>query len=320
MKNTDEIDGLRPLARVAPGERGADPAGAGGRALLTSIMAEEPGAATAPRPRRGQRTVFGLAAAVALAAGAVVVPTFLGDGSALPKSYAVTRTDDGKVIIQVRDFRDAAGLEQRLKALRVPAIVNGLPSGQMCREPRGKHVKDIPPGLYGVPENIPGETEGWQMRIDTTLFKPGQTFVWTISASDASGDGSSTSTYLMEGPIAPCEPVPAPPPVIREPEYRTATTKGRSLEGFRVDEKTVGEVLPELRKRHKKVEFLIIAIPPGNPGGYGELRTQKAPVGDHWTVWEAEENTKGVIRLLVTEQRYDKNPVYGGPRDDVIKE
>lgn len=132
-------------------------------------------------------------------------------------------------------------------------------------------------GLYSLPESIPGEKHGRQMRIDTKLFRPGQTFVWTFSGP-ANGGGGSTTTSLMEGPVSSCEPVPAPVQKEIKAEFRTATTKGGSLEGFRVDEKTVGEVLQELK------------------------------------------NAKGVIRLLVTDRRYDKNPVYGGPRDAIIIE
>ncbi|MEU7001024.1 hypothetical protein [Nonomuraea sp. NPDC046570] len=313
MKNIDEIDAMKPLARIEPGGQGGDPAGAGARALLAAITSEELGAVTKTRRYALRRPVLGLAVAVVLAAGAVVGPSLLEGGSGVPRSYAVTKAANGMVTIQVRDFRDAAGLEKRLKDLDVPAIVDNVPYGQMCRKPRGTHVTDIPPGLYSLPESIPGEVKGWQMRIDTRLFRPGQTFVWTISAPP-NGQGGSTSTYLMEGPVASCEPVPAPKQVYK-PEFRTATAKGRSLEGLRVDEKTVGEVLPELRKRGRKVIFLIISIPPGNPGGFGEERTQEEPVGDDWVVWEAEENAKGVIRLLVTDKRYDRNPVYGDPRD-----
>ncbi|MFG1696584.1 hypothetical protein [Nonomuraea sp. NPDC049309] len=314
MRNVDEIEAIKPLARIAPGGSGGEPSGAGARALLAEITAQEPDV----RPHRARRLplkrpVFGLAAAVALAAGAVVAPIVLGDRA--PSSYAV-EMDDGMVTIRIRDFDDAAGLERRLRELNVPAMVDFVPQGMMCREPRGKMVENIPRGLYSLPENIPGERDGWQMRINTRLFGPGQTFVWTIS-----GKGGTTTTHLMEGPIAPCEPVPAPKPsIITEPELRLATAEGRSLEGLRVDEKTVGEVLPELRRRGKEVVFAIISVPPGNPGGFGIVRTQKEPVGDHWVVWEAEENAEGVIRLLVTERRLDKNPVYGGPRDAVIND
>ncbi|MFI6921038.1 hypothetical protein ACIBIZ_13870 [Nonomuraea spiralis] len=319
MRNVDEIEAIRPLARVAPGEHGGEPSGAGARALLASITAEEPGTArdrgmaSGGRRFRPRRVLIGLAASAALAAGVVVAPIVLKDG--VPSSYAVI-LDDGMVTIQIRDFDDAAGLERRLKELGVPARVDHVAKGMMCREPRGTQVVDnIPRGLYSLPENIPGESEGWQMRINSKLFGPDQTFVWTIS-----GKGGMTSTILYEGPVAPCEPVPAPTPRQIKPEFRVATDKGRSLEGLRVDEKTVGEVLPELKRRGKQVIFAIISVPPGNPGGYGIDRTQKEPVGDGWVVWEAEENAKGVIRLLVTEDRLDKNPVYGGPRDAVIKD
>lgn len=323
MKNIDEIEAMRPLARIEPGKPGGRPSDAGARTLLASITAEEPGVAAA-EPRRARRygprrLALGLAAVAVLATGAVVGPSLLEDGSGVSSSWAVTKAADGMVTIQLRDFRDAPGLKKRLEDIGVPAIVDYVPWGQMCRRPRGKHVTDIPRGLYSLPENIPGERRGWQMRIDTTLFRPGQTFVWTISAPPTGG-GGSTSTYLMEGPVAPCVPVPEPRQKVIKEEFRTATVKGRSLEGFRVDEKTVGEVLPELRRRGKKVIFLVMAIAPGNPGGFGEERTQEEPVGDDWVVWEAQENAQGVIRLLVTDRRYDRNPVYGGPRDDLIKD
>ncbi|MEV4528597.1 hypothetical protein [Streptosporangium sp. NPDC049304] len=315
MKDIDEIEAVKSLARVAPGRRGGDPNDAEARALLAAITSEEPRTVARTRRYAPRRLALGLTAAVALATGSMVGLNGFGALS----SWAVTKAADGTVTIQVRDFRDAAGLEKRLKDLDVPAVVDYVPWGRQCRQPRGKHVTDIPRGLYSLPENIPGEKHGWQMRIDTKLFRPGQTFVWTISAPE-SGQGSDTTTYLMEGPVAPCVPAPASARGEGSAEFRSATLKGRSLEGFRVDEKTVGEVLPELRKRDRKVIFLIMAVPPGNPGGFGEERTQEEPVGDDWIVWEAEENAEGVIRLLVTEERYDDNPVYGGPRDAVVTE
>ncbi|SNT60769.1 hypothetical protein SAMN05216276_107923 [Streptosporangium subroseum] len=332
MKNIDEIKAtVGPLARVEPGKPGGGSSGAGARTLLASITADEPGTVVA-EPRRTRRygprrLVLGLAAAAVLATGVVVGPSLLEDGRGAASSYAVTKDPNGIVYITVRDFRDAAGLTERLRDLGVPAVVNYVPQGQKCREPRATPVTDIPPGLYHPPTNIPGEEHGpgWQMQINTKLFKPGQTFVWTMTTT--SGGGSSTGTILMNDPVAPCVLVPddTPAPKAVRPDARLATTKGRSLAGFRVDEKTVGEVVPEIRKRGLKVTYLIMAVAPGNPGGFGELRIQDTPVGDDWIVWEAEEVVRGaketptgVIRLLVTDRRYDRNPVYGGPRDDVV--
>ncbi|MEV4113406.1 hypothetical protein [Nonomuraea sp. NPDC049695] len=298
MKNIDDIEAIRALARVEPGGLGGDPSGPAARALLAEVTAHEPG----PLPtgvRRRYRPVW-LAAAVALAAGIVAVPITLRDGA--PSSYAVS-LEDGMVTIQIRDFDDAPELERRLRELGVPALVDHVPTGMMCREPRGEHVQTIPRGLYSVPENIPGEPGGgWQMRINTKLFNPGETFVWTIS-----GEYGTTTTSLMRGPVAPCEPVPAPTP--KAIVYHSATGKNGSLAGFQVEEKTVGEVMSEIRKRDLKA--VLVVIEPDPRGGYGEDLDQDVPVGDDWIVWDAEERSKGVIRLLVTEERLDRNPVTG---------
>ncbi|MEV0202922.1 hypothetical protein [Nonomuraea sp. NPDC050691] len=192
-----------------------------------------------------------------------------------------------------------------------------MPEGKRCKEPRAEHVKDIPRGIYSLPEDIPGERHGWQMRIDTRRFRPGETFVWTITPN--AGGGSSTSTILMKDPVGPCELVPAPKQT-EEKAAPLATLKGHLLDGYRVDEKTVGEVLPEIRRRRLKATFLVMQIAPGNPGGFGEGPELKTSPGDDWVVWEAEEAGKRTVRLLVTDKRYDRNPVYGGPRDAVVKD
>lgn len=161
------------------------------------------------------------------------------------------------------------------------------------------------------------------MRIDTRLFKPGQTFVWTLTALP--GGGTSTSTILMKDPVAPCVLVPddAKSEIIENPPYRIATLQGRALAGYRVDGKTVGEVVPEIERRGMTVTYLIIEPNSRNQGGYGvDPRRQDVPVGGDWTVWEAEESTRKpkLIRLLVTREHLGWNPIYaGGSRDNVIK-
>ncbi|MEN3535096.1 hypothetical protein AAH991_08300 [Microbispora sp. ZYX-F-249] len=329
MKDIEEMIG--PLARVEPGAPGGRPSGAGARALLASITAGPPGgggSAPARVRRRGpRRLALGLAAAAVAAAGIVVGPSLLDDGALVTRSYAVTKDSDGVVWVRVRDFRDVAGLTKQLRDLGVPAIVDYAPAGKKCREPRATYVEDIPQGLYDPPTNIPGEKDSWQMRIDTRLFKPGQTFVWTLTALP--DGGSSTSTILMEDPVKPCVLVPddsvqmrsAPPEILA---YRPATMKGRSLAGYRVDGKTVGEVVPEIEKRGLKVTYAVIEPNPRNLGGYAiDPHKQDISVGKDWTVWEAEESTRksGLIRLLVTEEHLGWNPVYGDDsRDNVIKE
>ncbi|MEU6414338.1 hypothetical protein [Microbispora sp. NPDC046933] len=326
MKDIEKMIG--PLARVEPGTPGGRPSGAGARALLASITAEPPGGGAAlparSRRRGPKRLALGLAAAAVAAAGIVVGPSLLDDGTLTTPSYAVTKDSNGVVWVKVRDFRDIAGLTKQLRDLGVPAIVDYAPVGKKCREPRAAYVKDIPQGLYDPPTSIPGEKEGWQMRIDTRLFRPGETFVWTLTALP--GGQTGTSTILMEDPVAPCVLVPddTKSVIVENPPYRVATLKGRSLAGYRVDGKTVGEVVPEIEKRGLKVTFTIIEPNPRNLGGFAiDPHKQDIPVGKDWTVWEAEESTRKpkLIRLLVTKEHLDWNPLYaGGTRDAVVEE
>ncbi|MQY08761.1 hypothetical protein [Actinomadura macrotermitis] len=175
---------------------------------LKGYLAAHAGGRRVRRFRAPRRRLVLAAGAVAGVCAAMAVVL---QGGAEP-AYAVTGDARGVVVITLRDFRDAPALSERLRELGVPAVVDNVPYGKWCREPRGVYVQDVPPGLYSAPANIPGDGSGsgWQMRIDTRLFRPGQTFVWTMSASP--DGGSSTSTILMQGPVAACVLVPKPAP------------------------------------------------------------------------------------------------------------
>ncbi|SFJ84194.1 hypothetical protein SAMN05216275_11312 [Streptosporangium canum] len=263
----DEIETMtKTLARVKPGEHGGDPSGAGARALLAEITAHAPAEKAARRWLQRPRFALGLAVAVALAVAAVVVPSVLDDsGTYTSASWAVTKQADGVVWVRVTDFKDATGLSRQLKELGVPAIVDYAPEGKKCKEPRAEYVEDVPKGLYYAPQNIPGDERGWQMRVDTTLFRPGETFVWTITP--LSGGGSSTSTILMKDPVAPCELVADDRGEKLVKEFagsRSVTGKGGLLEGYPVKGKPLEEVRKELDRRGLDSTFVVL------PGGQGE--------------------------------------------------
>ncbi|MGP3932113.1 hypothetical protein [Nonomuraea sp. KM88] len=208
----------------------------------------------------------------------------------------------------VRDFRDAKGLSRQLASLGVPALVDFVPAGQKCRDERGTSVKDIPRGLYHPPTKIPGDKEGqgWRMQIDTKLFKPGQTFVWTLKVDPVHG-WSGTSTILMHDPVAPCVLVPDD---TRHSVPATFPWQTTSLEGYEVAGKTVGEVRPEIAERGLKVTYLITEPHPDSDRLPPEMarnvpyvmypNRQNTPVGEDWFVWQADEPQRGTIRLLVT--------------------
>ncbi|WP_433417106.1 RNA polymerase sigma factor [Microtetraspora malaysiensis] len=170
------------------------------------------------------------------------------------------------------------------------------------------------------PGEHPGERDGWQMRIDTKLFKPDQTFVWTIA--DLPGGGEQHEQHSHERPGG---------------ALRARARRHPQDEGGRLDvppgdqEGRLARRVPGGREdrgrgpagdREARVEGHLSGHghPSGQPGRLRELRRQDTPVGDDWIVWEAEEEkgVPGKVILLVTDKRYDRNPVYNGLRDNVI--
>ncbi|WP_326821340.1 hypothetical protein [Streptosporangium sp. NBC_01756] len=274
-------------------------------AELKEHVAARAAAGRVRRPRR--RIVLAVATGAAVAAASVVTVSSIGGAA---PAYAVTKDSDGIVHVTVRDtvlgdVPDVKGLTRQLQSLDVPAIVDYVPAGQKCKEPRGAIVTDIPRDLYHTPTNIPGDPGAWQMQIDTKLFKPDQTFVWTLYVDPVNG-WNGTSTILMRDPVAPCELVPDD-----RPHYLARTPspwlKATSLGGYQVKGKTVGEVLPEIDKRGLEVTYLVTEPAPDKPRDPDMLYVmystkQNTPVGNDWSVWQADEPAKGVIRLYVTQK------------------
>ncbi|MFI6904784.1 hypothetical protein ACIBKY_26215 [Nonomuraea sp. NPDC050394] len=254
------------------------------------------------RPRRRLALATAAGAAIATVAAVATVATPGGPDTA----YAVTKDADGIVHVTVRDFRDAPGLSRQLAGLGVPAIVDYVPAGQKCRDERGTPVTDIPRGLYYAPTSIPGEPQAWRMQINTKLFKPGQTFVWTLAVAPVDGY-ISTSTILTHNPVAPCVLVPDDR---RHRVQSNSPAPATSLKGYPAEGKTVGEVRAEIVKRGLAVTYLVTEPHLATDDRFAELERnfpydmypnkQDTPVGDDWFVWRADEPEPGTIRLAVT--------------------
>ncbi|HTE62715.1 MAG TPA: hypothetical protein VK631_20335 [Solirubrobacteraceae bacterium] len=171
---------------------------------LRAVVAERPAPETvAPASaRRVPRARLVLAAgAVAATAAAVFVGT---GGDPAATAYAVEKQSDGSVTVEVRSLRDAAGLQEKLRAAGIPAVVDYTPAGKMCREPRGRAAT----GGHG-PMRV-GVRHGGSATFTIARgdVRAGQTLVITSSVGSAV---SSLGTQVVEGPVAPCELVDAPP-------------------------------------------------------------------------------------------------------------
>lgn len=170
--------------------------------LLEELRAE---AATVPweprparRPARHLVAAAGLAAAVT-AAVAVVIP-LMSDTPA----FAVVKNPDGTVTVRINEFVRPKELEKRLGEEGVRAVIDYVPYGQTCREPRGEIVPQ--------PERMPlrRAEKSMDFWIDPKDLGPDETLV--VQMHSANGDpakGNGGGVGVIRGPVAPCELVPA---------------------------------------------------------------------------------------------------------------
>src|SRR4051812_4683219 len=100
-------------------------------AELRAVVAARPAPAPPPSPppaRRLPRARLSLAAGAATVAGVLLAT---GGGGAAP-AYAVEKQPDGSVTVEINSLRDAAGLQEKLRAAGIPAVVDYTPFGKMC--------------------------------------------------------------------------------------------------------------------------------------------------------------------------------------------
>lgn len=164
----------------------------------------EPGASSPhPDPRRRRLTL----AAAAVASGlALATPLVLGGGADAVANTAVRNTD-GDIEITIREAKEPKELEQRLRALGVPAVVDFLESGFGCDEGRSTGwVTDIR-GRAPVLDHAPGDEPGYVLHPDS--LRPGETVTIEFQI-DEQGDelAVNVGTRLSTSEVGPCEPVP----------------------------------------------------------------------------------------------------------------
>ena len=114
-----------PAADVVVDDAWAD---AEGRATYEQIIADDGpplAAVRAPRARRRILIGAGLAAAAGAAAVVVGIPGVNHNGA--PPAWSVTKHADGSVTVNINDDRDRAGLQKRLRAAGLRAVITTAP-------------------------------------------------------------------------------------------------------------------------------------------------------------------------------------------------
>jgi hypothetical protein len=172
-------------------------------AELREIVAARPApaAGAVPRSFRRRLLVGGVAAGAAAAAAALFV---VGGDPAAP-AFAVERATDGSVTVEINSLRDADGLERKLRAAGIPAVVDYTPAGKVCREPRGRLATEPARHTLGVQV---GPDSSAKFTIPRGDVREGNTVVIMSSLGERV---TSLSTEIVQGPVAPCELVDAPP-------------------------------------------------------------------------------------------------------------
>jgi hypothetical protein len=184
---------------------------------LRGVVAERATSTAAPvrtvrtvRPRARFAVGLGAAAALAVAAG-IGGPALLGAGDG--PAYAADKDPDGSIRIYIREYSDAKGLQERLRQLGVDAVVDYVPNGKQCREPRATYVPfDQQPAdlLTSLP---PKGDEGIYLRLHPELIGEGRTFVFTttlVGDLDDEEGLAHAQVRLATGPVADCEQIPGP--------------------------------------------------------------------------------------------------------------
>ncbi|QFY12779.1 hypothetical protein GBF35_44955 [Nonomuraea phyllanthi] len=164
---------------------------------------------TTPVRRGSRRRLVGLSAALAgVAAAATAVVTLTGLTSS--PAYAVTKASDGAVSVQIHEFSDPEGLEAELAQAGVKAVVDYLPQGQTCKDPRGS--AGTASGRFGA--SIRRSGDGIAFTIEKGQVPAGETLVLTVSKSEDGADRPpfATSLQVVKGAVAACVPTSMPVP------------------------------------------------------------------------------------------------------------
>ena len=173
---------------------------------LRTLVAERP-------VERGQRSplwlrprlvlVGGLAAMLAAAAAAGVF--FFSAGT--QAAYAVTKNADGTVTVEIDSLTDAAGLEAKLQADGVNAVVEYLPAGKMCRRPWFTPAGRDAGG--GMQQSSVGRTGDGSTRFTISGDRPAGTKL-VITTQTGPGNETALGIANAQGDVPPCQVVDAP--------------------------------------------------------------------------------------------------------------
>jgi hypothetical protein len=159
---------------------------------------------TAPAESHHRRRI-GLPAAAAAVVGLVAAASLVIGGPEGASANTVERSDDGSIVITIREGRHPDELERRLGDLGVPAKVDFLESGHTCDPARSSGWVQEPPGE----ELFTWTTRESELVLHPDQLRAGETAVFEFQI-DEDGDrvAATVRLRLSTGEVGPCVPVP----------------------------------------------------------------------------------------------------------------
>lgn len=161
----------------------------------------------------------GAVAGVAVAASSLLVAG--GSGAA----YAVDSHSDGSVTVTINSLKDASGLQHKLAAAGVKAVVDYLPAGKACQQPRYQPASAGAQGSLQVETRKGGPTT---FTISAGELAAGDTLV--VETSGGVGF-SQIGVGVASGAVRPCTPVDSTVPLPGPPGQGPGSGSGLSTAG-----------------------------------------------------------------------------------------
>ncbi|MEV4363445.1 hypothetical protein [Nonomuraea sp. NPDC049625] len=267
------------LARVRDEDLAGDPvgqaSGAGARALMESIMAEERVPVRRRSPRRGRW--LGLAT-VAVAASAVLVVGVPFGGPVTEYANAAVSVKAGDDYLEVAINDPEAEAAQFTEAFRAVGLDAEVKKAPVAPEDVGELVGPIMDGEFPPGTGVSGSwtedcASAWCGTVSIPIHFKGKV-IFGIGRPAAPGE-----RYATQGQISP-------------------PSDGGMIDGYKAHGKRVSEVRADMEKLGLKITYVVMwtTSPDGSGEGY---KVDAAYVKDDWTVAFASKTASDTVRLSV---------------------
>jgi hypothetical protein len=151
----------------------------------------------------GRRLKLGLVTAGLALAAAIAIPLSTGIENTAHAAYLLSKNANGTITITINQFTEAKTLEQDLKQFGIAAVVDYVPEGKHCQEPRGRYLGTSVNRVVRAETDATGKTT---FTLHPELIESDQTLVATATFNDPADprSGSAIGFELAEGPVTPC--------------------------------------------------------------------------------------------------------------------